>query len=420
MDYQIFPPEEIVDAQIRLPLSKSISNRVLIINALTGNAGHIAAVADCDDTNAMKSALAATDGIVNIGAAGTAMRFLTAYFASKEGVEVILDGSDRMRKRPIGPLVEALRSCGASIDYAGEEGFPPLKISGCKLSGGDISISGAVSSQYISAMLMIAPLMKQGLKLTLTDETVSRPYIMMTLGLMEKWGVESDFSDNVITVAPQAYRPVDFSVEADWSAASYWFETASFSFGDIKLLGLDSHSLQGDSRITELFTNFGIRCERDDSGALELNPDPDITPRLIADLSDCPDLAQTVIVTCCVLNIPFHITGLSTLKIKETDRLEALCTELAKLSFAIGRPDESSLAWEGERTPIHANGPLAVDTYDDHRMAMAFAPVSLFIPGIVIKNAEVVSKSYPYFWEHLKQIGFTIQETPTSTAVNAD
>lgn len=410
MDYQIFPPEEIVDARINLPLSKSISNRALMINALTGNSGSIKEVAKCDDTDVMQAALNSDSDSINIGAAGTAMRFLTAYFAMQEGRTVTIDGSERMRQRPIGLLVNALRECGADISYTQQEGYPPLAITGKKLTGGNITIDGSMSSQYISALLMAAPLMEKGLTLTLAGEIVSRPYILMTLGLMKQWGVESDFYGNTITIAPQQYKAIDFTVEADWSAASYWFETAAFSFGDIKLLGLDQNSLQGDSRVKQYFSNFGIEAQWDSEGALELNASPDITPRLTADLSDCPDLAQTIIVTCCVLNLPFHITGLSTLKIKETDRLAALCAELRKLSFVIGQPDDSTLEWEGARAPVDSEVPLAIDTYDDHRMAMAFAPVALFLPGIVIRNVEVVNKSYPEFWNDMRLTGFTLQE----------
>lgn len=414
MDYQIFPPEEIVDAIIKLPLSKSISNRALMINALSGNAGTIAEVAKCDDTDAMSRALDSDSDEINIGAAGTAMRFLTAFFAMQEGRTVTLDGSERMRQRPIGVLVNALRDCGADISYAREENYPPLRITGKKLTGGTITVDGSTSSQYISALLMAAPLMEKGLTINLTGDIVSRPYILMTLGLMEQWGVESEFAGNTITIAPQSYRATDFTVEADWSAASYWFETAAFSFGDIKLLGLESRSLQGDSRIMSLFNNFGIEAQWDNESALELNASPDITPRLVADLTDCPDLAQTIIVTCCVLNLPFRVTGLSTLKIKETDRIAALCNELRKLSFIIGQPDDSTLEWEGARAPVNADVPLAIDTYDDHRMAMAFAPVALFLPGIVIRDVEVVSKSYPEFWNDMRKTGFTLEEITPS------
>jgi 3-phosphoshikimate 1-carboxyvinyltransferase len=412
MDYRIFPPEEINDADISLPLSKSISNRVLIINALTGNAGEISQVAKCDDTDVMLAALASADDTIDVGAAGTAMRFLTAYFALQQGRTVTLTGSERMKQRPIKVLVDALRACGADIQYVGNEGYPPLKITGKKLAGGEITLDASVSSQYISALLMTAPYMADGLTLTLSDTPVSLPYIKMTIGIMKQWGVACEFDENVIKIAPQPYKPIHFKVEADWSAASYWFELAAFSFADIRLNGLSPDSLQGDSAVNEIFKNFGIEAEWTDSSQLELTPSPDITPRLIIDLADQPDLAQTVVVTCCVLNIPFHITGLSTLKIKETDRLDALCTELRKLSFLVSQPDDASLVWEGERVKPSDDG-IAIDTYKDHRMALAFAPVSYFVPGIVINDVEVVSKSYPDYWDHLRQIGFNlVPQTP--------
>ena len=418
MDYRIFPPEEITDADISLPLSKSISNRVLIINALTGNKGNIGEVAKCDDTDVMLAALASTDSTIDVGAAGTAMRFLTAYYALQENRTVTLTGSERMLQRPIRVLVDALRACGAEIEYVGNEGFPPLKITGKKLVGGDITLDASVSSQYISALLMTAPYMEQGLTLTLSDTPVSLPYIKMTIGIMKTWGVECDFEDNVLKIAPQQYSPITFEVEADWSAASYWYEMGAFSFGDIRLNGLSDKSLQGDSAVREIFKNFGIESEWDESGKLELMPSPDITPRLTIDLSGQPDLAQTLVVTCCALNIPFNITGLSTLKIKETDRLDALCTELRKMSFLIRQPDDASLVWEGERANPTQGG-LAIDTYKDHRMALAFAPISYFVPGIIIKDVDVVSKSYPEYWDHLRQIGFTLEEVNANAIINA-
>lgn len=415
MNYQIFPPEEI-QAEIQLPLSKSISNRVLIINALAGNKGTIKGVAKCDDSDVMCEALATAFnsendfGTINIGAAGTAMRFLTAYFAvAKPGSTVVLDGSERMRERPIKALVDALNECGGSITYAGKEGYPPLKIEGKRLKGGAVTLDGSISSQYVSALLMAAPFMESGLTLTLTGDVVSQPYIAMTLSIMKEWGVESEVSGNTITVPAGTYKPIDYNVEADWSAASYWFEIAAFSFGDIKLDGLMKKSLQGDSRVAEYFKSFGIESEWDQEDGLELSPSPDITPRFIADLSEQPDLAQTLVVTCCVLNIPFRISGLSTLKIKETDRLNALCVELRKLSFLIECEDDSVLSWSGQRVPVTVEE-VIIDTYKDHRMAMAFAPVAFFLPGLIIKDAGVVAKSYPGFWDDMRKCGFTLNE----------
>lgn len=419
MDYQIFPPEELAPVAIRLPLSKSISNRVLLINALTGGKGTIKEVADCDDTNAMKQALASTADTINIGAAGTAMRFLTAYFAALDGRTVTLDGTDRMRQRPIKLLVDALRACGASIEYAGEEGFPPLKITGRKLRGGEVSLDASVSSQYISALLMVAPAMTDGLTLNLTGDQVSTPYVNMTIALMKQWGVEAETEGRSITVKAAEYKPIEFTVEADWSAASYWYEIAAFSFADIKLLGLDRDSIQGDAVVSEIYKQFGIVCEWDAEGALELSASPDLTPRFRYDLTDSPDLAQTLTVTCCALNLPFQMTGLSTLKIKETDRLKALCTELGKVSFFIQQPVPGVLEWEGERMPVQ-NAPVAIDTWQDHRMAMAFAPLGLFLPGLIIKDADVVSKSYPDFWQHLRDAGFTLEEIDLTKIEDVD
>ena len=407
MNCRVFPPDEMLETQVSLPLSKSISNRALVINALTDGALPLKKVAKCDDTDVMVAALSSDEACVNIGAAGTAMRFLTAYYSSQPGREIVIDGTERMRHRPIAVLVDALRACGATIEYVGEECYPPLRISGKKLHGGDITLSASVSSQYISALLMIAPTMEQGLRLTLEGDIISRPYIMMTLSMMRQWGVESEFVGNIITIAPQKYAPVDFEVEADWSAASYWYEIAALSSGDVSLCGVNSISVQGDSEISKYFEYLGITTHFDD-GIVELEPSPDLVPRLNIDLSDQPDLAQTIVVTSCMLGIPFHITGLSTLKIKETDRLEALRTEMLKLGMVLTIERDSELIWDGSRRPIY-EFPV-IDTYEDHRMAMAFAPVSIFIPGIVINNIEVVSKSYPDYWRHLQDAGFKFQE----------
>lgn len=403
MDYRVFPPEEMIEATITLPLSKSISNRALILNALTPDAIPLKNVAKCNDTDAMVNALNGDSDKVDIGAAGTAMRFLTAYYASKPGSVVELDGSERMRQRPIKALVEALKACGAKIDYLGEEGFPPLRIEGQQLAGGEVSLPASISSQYISALLMVAPLMENGLTLTLEGEITSRPYILMTLSMMKEWGVDGEFDQNVITVPHAAYRAVDYDVEADWSAASYWYEISALSAGCIALKGLNDKSLQGDSMLTKFFTKLGVDSQFDDE-ELTLMASPEQMSRIELDLSEQPDLAQTIAVTCCMLRIPFRLTGLATLKIKETDRLEALKNELAKLSFELYIEQNSQLVWEGHQHPIMELP--QIDTYDDHRMAMAFAPVALYMPGVIIKDVEVVAKSYPEYWEHLAQAGF--------------
>ena len=392
MDYRIFAPDKIV-MEVELPASKSISNRMLILNALCG--GELHNVARCDDTDAMRRALA-TDttasgavATVNIGAAGTAMRFLTAYYATLEGSTVILDGTERMRHRPIALLVDALRRCGADIEYAGEEGFPPLRITGRKLSASHIEIAGNVSSQYISALLMVAPLM--GCRtVTLTGEIISLPYITMTLTLMRLMGVDCVMNGNNISIPADAhYVPCDFTVENDWSAASYWLEMQSLlPESRITLKGLHSESAQGDSAVAGIFSQMGG------------------TAPIILDLKETPDLAQTIVVTACLLGRHFHITGLRTLRIKETDRIDALCTQLRRLGYIITAGDDFSLSWNGERCAPEPEPHIS--TFDDHRMAMAFAPAAVLFPGIVIDDVEVVSKSYPDFWRHLEAAGFTL------------
>lgn len=408
MDYRILPPDGFLEARLRLPLSKSMSNRALVINALTPGASPLEEVAVCDDTDAMRNALAHQDAReINIGAAGTTMRFLTAYFAAKEGSDLILDGSERMRHRPIKVLVDALRSMGADIEYAGEEGFPPLHIRGKRLKGGELSLDSSVSSQYISALLMIAPAMADGLKLTFMGETVSRPYILMTLKMMEDAGIESDYFDDVVTIRPQTYRPYDFRIEGDWSAAAAWYEIDAISSGAVTIDNLARESCQGDRKLADIFERLGVTTEWEgEDGGTDLIPSPDQDARLRVDFSDTPDLAQYVIVTCVMLGIPFHFTGLSTLAIKETDRVGALTAELAKIGVFLQPEGRDVVAWEGQRRPIDS---LPVfDTYDDHRMAMCLAPISIFLPGIIIRNAEVVAKSYPGFWDELRAAGFTL------------
>ena len=392
MDYKIFAPDKI-EMEVDLPASKSISNRMLILNALCG--GELHNIARCDDTDAMRRALATdttasgTVVTVNIGAAGTAMRFLTAYYATLEGSEVILDGTERMRHRPIALLVDALRRCGADIEYAGEEGFPPLHITGRKLSASHIEIAGNVSSQYISALLMVAPLMGCR-EVTLTGEIISLPYITMTLTLMRLMGVDCTMSGATISIPADAhYVPCNFTVENDWSAASYWLELQSLlPQSRITLKGLHAESAQGDSAVAGIFSRMGG------------------TAPIILDLKETPDLAQTIVVTACLLGCHFHITGLRTLRIKETDRIDALCTQLRRLGYVITAGDDFSLSWNGERCAPEPEPHIS--TFDDHRMAMAFAPAAVLFPGIVIDDVEVVSKSYPDFWRHLEAAGFTL------------
>lgn len=408
MDYRILPPDGFFETRVRLPLSKSMSNRALIINALTPGSSPLESLAECDDTDAMLSALGSSEAdVVNVWAAGTTMRFLTAYYASRPGVSLILDGSERMRLRPIGVLVDALRSLGAEIDYVGEEGFPPLRIKGKSLYGGSLSLDSTVSSQYISALLMIAPTMKEGLRLKLNGEVVSRPYISMTLRMMAEAGVESDFTGDTITVSPQTYRKRTVDVEGDWSAAAAWYEMEALSAGVVTVENLSRDSCQGDRKLEYIFNMLGVHTEWDgENGGTDLIASPDQDARVRIDFSDTPDLAQYVMVTCAMLGIPFHFTGLSTLAIKETDRVKAVCTELAKIGIFLQPEGNDGVSWEGQRRPFSELPRF--DTYDDHRMAMCLAPIAIFLPGIIVNDIEVVGKSYPVFWDDLRAAGFTL------------
>ncbi|MBR6287667.1 MAG: 3-phosphoshikimate 1-carboxyvinyltransferase [Bacteroidaceae bacterium] len=391
-----------------LPASKSISNRALIINALSKSGSEITNISTCDDTFVMVRALKnpAADTI-DIMAAGTAMRFLTAYLSAGNG-EHTITGTERMRNRPIGVLVNALRSLGASISYAGKNGFPPLRIVGTALQGGEISIPGNVSSQYISALLMIAPLMKYGLKLSLTGEIVSRPYIDMTISIMKTFGARVGWAtDSIIIVEPKPYKATPYTVENDWSAASYWYEIAALiDDAEIELPSLFADSLQGDCKIADIFSNLGVSTSFSD-GKVIIRKTGNCVREFDYDFVFQPDLAQTVVVACCMLGVKFRFTGLQSLKIKETDRIEALKCELRKLGFVISDYDDSRLEWNGERCEPTGE---AIDTYEDHRMAMAFAPCSITLGHIDINNPQVVSKSYPEYWDSLKAVGFVIEE----------
>jgi 3-phosphoshikimate 1-carboxyvinyltransferase len=404
MMYSLTPPVQI-QGIIDLPTSKSISNRALLLSSLANNRLPVTRVATCDDTHVMQAALQNATHIIDIGAAGTAMRFLTAYFATQDGTWT-LTGSERMKQRPIKLLVEALNSLGADIRYLEKEGFPPLEISGQPLQGGELHLKGNVSSQYISALLMIAPTMQQGMTLTLEGTVISRPYIRMTLYMMEAFGVQAEWKDQRIIVKPQRYRPCAFAVESDWSAASYWYGMAALMPNtELTLEGLQQHSLQGDSKCAELFASLGVTSRFSSEGVV-ITSTGNTVSFFSYNFVDQPDLAQTVVVTCCLLGVPFRFEGLHSLTIKETDRIAALMNELAKIGYLISNPEDGVLKWNGERTL--ASTPAVIDTYDDHRMAMAFAIASLR-HSVIIAHPEVVSKSYPTFWDDLKQVGFSLQ-----------
>lgn len=412
MQYLLNAPASLY-ATVQLPASKSISNRALILHALSGGSTRPENLSDCDDTQVMIRALDHMPDVIDIHAAGTAMRFLTAYLCVTPGTHTIT-GTERMQQRPIRILVDALRTLGARIDYAGNEGFPPLCINGTQLTGSEIELAGNVSSQYISALLMIGAVLPVGLKLRLTGNIISRPYINLTLQLMHDFGAQAGWtSESSIDVTSGGYRDTPFRVESDWSAASYWYQMTALATGspEVELLGLFANSAQGDSRGAELFARLGVQTEYTPQG-VKLRKQGHPVVRLDEDLVDIPDLAQTFVVTCCLLDVPFRFTGLQSLKIKETDRICALITELRKLGYVIHAEQDSILWWDGERCP--ADEQPGIDTYEDHRMAMAFAPACLVCPSIRINEPQVVSKSYPRYWDDLQAAGFGITAYPES------
>ena len=415
MQYKIYPPQS-VDSTIPLPASKSISNRALVINAMARGADMPDNLSDCDDTQVIIRALQEMPETIDIKAAGTAMRFMTAYLSVTEG-EHIITGTERMRHRPIQVLVNALRYLGADIRYLGEEGFPPLRIHGRPLEGGRVEIPGNVSSQYISALLMIGPILKNGIELTLTGTIISRPYIDLTIHLMHDFGAKVTWQDvRTIKAEPGGYTVRPFQIENDWSAASYWYEIMALCQdreAEIRLPGLCDGSRQGDSGVRYLFSMLGVKTAFDDpeSGnptTVTLRKVRTSLPRLDYNFINQPDMAQTLVVCCAMMDIPFHFTGLESLKIKETDRMEALKTEMRKLGYVIRDVDGKELLWDGERCEASL---APIDTYEDHRMALAFAPAAFKFPGLRINNPQVVSKSYPLFWQHLESVGFTIEQT---------
>lgn len=416
MQYTLFAPDAI-NCNIKLPASKSISNRALVINALSGNAEVPENLSVCDDTDVMVAALSNMPYEINIKAAGTAMRFTTALLSVGDD-EHVITGTERMKHRPIEVLVNALRRLGADIEYAGEEGFPPLRIRGHKLEGGKLEIAGNVSSQYISALLMVGPVMKNGLTLHLTGNIISRPYIELTICTMQEFGAEVEWTDaSTICVKPKPYHSRPFFIENDWSASSYWYELMAL-YGDkegceVRLDGLMDGSRQGDSAIRYMFSMLGVKTifgtrEKQKPTTVTLKAQACCLPRFDFDFVNQPDLAQTLVVSACLMNIPFKFTGLQTLRIKETDRIDALKREMKKLGYVLDDSMEGTLAWEGTKCEPDENP--AIDTYEDHRMAMAFAPACILFPGLKINNPEVVSKSYPGFWDDLRLAGVRIVE----------
>lgn len=393
-----------IRTRIELPASKSISNRALVIDALGKGNSRLENLSVCDDTQVIFKALSENSTTIDVGAAGTAMRFLAAYYCVTEG-EHFLTGTRRLRERPVAGLVEALGELGAEIRYAGNPGYPPLHIRGKKLAGTLLNLGGDVSSQYVSALLMIAPVLDGGLTLRLTGEIISRPYIDLTLKVMETFGADAAWTgENSIRVNPKPYESSCLRVENDWSAASYWFQIAALARdAQIELPGLSADSLQGDRTVAAIFEPLGVGTVYTGEG-IRICKTAQTAGKLEYDFTGHPDLAQTLAVTCALKNIPFRFTGLQSLRVKETDRIAALIRELDKLGYMVTGQGDSVLCWDGARkTPLP--DPV-IDTYEDHRMAMAFAPAALVVPRIGIRHPEVVSKSYPGFWKELARAGF--------------
>lgn len=405
-------PVKRLSGTVPLTGSKSESNRALILESLSEGKVEVRNLSEAADTVTLKNILQPQNtelithnSKADVGPAGTAMRFLTAYYTLQAG-EVILTGSARMKQRPIGILVDALRELGAEIEYTENDGFPPLKITGpLKQKVTQVSVKGNISSQYISALLLIAPKLEKGLELLIDGELTSRPYVEMTLTMMEQAGIKHVWKQNIISIEHQNFRPSVIYVEPDWSAASYWYAIAALSEeAKLFLPGLNGYSLQGDSKIAEIMANFGITSQFKDGGVY-IEKEFKKLDRKIFDFKKCPDLAQTVIVCCAALGHDSTFTGLETLKIKETDRINALQTELAKIGVQL---TEKNQTYKLDCSGLDLTGNIKISTYEDHRMAMAFAPLALKMDEVEIENHLVVEKSYPDFWSHLKMLGFNV------------
>ncbi|MEX8547483.1 MAG: 3-phosphoshikimate 1-carboxyvinyltransferase [Mucilaginibacter sp.] len=418
-------PDRTVNTTIKLTGSKSECNRALVIAALSKGKVKVENLSEAADTVTLagvlerrpesgeretgqvlapRTSLVAPE--INIGPAGTAMRFLTAFFTLQKQHQVVLTGTERMKQRPIGILVDALRTLGAEIAYEEKEGFPPIKITcGFEQQTAEISIKGDISSQYITALLLIASQLPLGLNLHIEGELTSKPYVEMTLSMLQQCGIQHQWNGSVISIQNQPFQPATIYVEPDWSAASYWYAIAALcDQAEIVLPGLTAYSLQGDSVITEIMANFGITSQFKNSGVW-LKKEPKTVVRKIFDFKTCPDLAQTVIVVCAALGHDASFTGLETLKIKETDRVKALQNELAKIGVEL---IEKGQVYKLNCAKRSIPEKLFIHTYEDHRMAMAFAPLALIVPEVEIEDFKVVEKSYPGFWDDLETAGFSV------------
>ncbi len=396
---KISAPKKAIRATINLPASKSLSNRALIIRALSEKHFEIENISEAEDTKILLNALASTEKTIDVGAAGTAMRFLTAYFAVGEE-EKILTGTERIKQRPIAPLVEALKILGAEIDYLENLGFPPIKIKGKRLTKNEVEVDGSISSQFLSALLMIAPALVNGLKINIKGKLVSKPYAEMTIALMKHFGIPVSWKENTIEILHQNYIPKSYKVEADWSAAAFWYSVAALSKdAEITLNGLHKNSLQGDAVLPELMKQFGVETEFLKDGIIikKIKPFDYAQSDITIDFTNFPDLAQSLTVAAAALDIKIQFSGIENLKVKETDRIIALQTELKKFGKEfVKEGDYYTLIGQFKKAE------QTIETYDDHRMVMAFAPLALVCGSINIQNPETVKKSYPGFWEDLK------------------
>ncbi len=414
MNLQLRTNTQTLQEEITISGSKSESNRLLILQQLFSNIS-IKNLSDSDDTHHLQEALVPKNEVADIGHAGTAMRFLTAFFTTQENQVKVLQGSERMHNRPIQILVDALTSLGADISYLEKEGYPPLKITGKKLTQSHVKINGNVSSQYISALMLIAPSLKNGLTIELLGEVTSIPYIKMTLSLLHELEIQASFSEQTIQIQPQSsVLTKEIIVESDWSSASYFYSLIALSNvnSTVTLTAFKQDSLQGDHVLASIYEHFGVSTSYKEHQIILTKQQSHKTDTLVQDLKNAPDIAQTIAVTCFGLGIACDLSGLHTLKIKETDRLEALKNELGKLGAIISVTNDSlHLA---PATTIKPN--IAIETYNDHRMAMAFAPLALKT-SIEILDADVVTKSYRNFWNDMKKIGFEIQELQNKTPI---
>jgi 3-phosphoshikimate 1-carboxyvinyltransferase len=409
MRYRLEKDHSNLTGRVGLPASKSISNRLLILNALADKPGTIRNLSESDDTQVLLRALDLPAEVIDIGHAGTAMRFLTAYLSIREGKH-ILTGSERMQNRPIKELVDALNSLDAAIRYAGREGYPPLAIQGRSLEGGEIAIDSSISSQYISALMMIGPVLHRGLKLHLQKEMVSSSYIRLTRDIMLELGIPVEFSGDTIQIPHHEIQGRDMLVEADWSAAGYWYAMAAFAGRvELDIEGLSGQSYQGDAVLPALFLGFGVQTEYI-PGGIRLSKTERTIREFNFDFRENPDLVQTMAVVCGLMDIPFQFGGTKTLKIKETDRVLALRQEMARLGILLDVDENGNwIRWDGKSRVGRETNP-AILTYQDHRMAMAFAPAAMKLPGLIIEDPMVVHKSYPRFWDDLVSVGYKLHE----------